>query len=159
MRAVELDGAPVDASFVASMETCVQCRGCEAACPSSVPFGHLMEGTRDALASFSTGHRPSVVRRALEWLALDVVLVRHRLLLAMTWLLWAGQRLHLLPRRFGIPRLRRASLRAPLEGDAAATVVLFPGCVMDAWQRDVHRAAMPRAAVDRRSRRAAARGG
>ena len=62
MRAVELDGAPVDASFVASMETCVQCRGCEAACPSSVPFGHLMEGTRDALASSSTGRRRSVVR-------------------------------------------------------------------------------------------------
>ena len=46
MREVELEGAPIDAAFVASMETCVQCRGCEAACPSSVPFGHLMEGTR-----------------------------------------------------------------------------------------------------------------
>ena len=30
-----------------TMETCVQCRGCEAACPSAVPFGHLMEGTRE----------------------------------------------------------------------------------------------------------------
>ena len=116
MRAVELDGAPVDASFVASMETCVQCRGCEAACPSSVPFGHLMEGTRDTLASSSTGRRRSVVRRALEWLALDVVLVRHRLLLAMTWLLWAGQRLHLVPRRFGIPRLPPGVAASPPRG-------------------------------------------
>ncbi len=51
MRAVELDGAPLDDAFRASMETCVQCRGCEAACPSSVPFGHLIEGTRAALAA------------------------------------------------------------------------------------------------------------
>src|SRR5713101_7315008 len=50
MRAVDLDGAPVDEAFRRSMETCVQCRGCEAACPSSVPFGHLIVGTREALA-------------------------------------------------------------------------------------------------------------
>ena len=30
---------------------CVQCRGCETACPSAVPFGRLMEGTRATLAT------------------------------------------------------------------------------------------------------------
>jgi Fe-S oxidoreductase len=45
MRAVELGGAPVDRAFRESMETCVQCR-CEAAVPSSVPFGNLIEATR-----------------------------------------------------------------------------------------------------------------
>ena len=38
MQAVDLHGAPIDATFERYMEECVQCRGCEAACPSSVPF-------------------------------------------------------------------------------------------------------------------------
>jgi glycolate oxidase iron-sulfur subunit len=50
MRQVQDAGAPPDASFVRSMETCVQCRGCETACPSGVPFGHLIEPARHALA-------------------------------------------------------------------------------------------------------------
>jgi Fe-S oxidoreductase len=51
MRAVQVRGAPIDDEFVGFMSTCVQCRGCEPACPSSVPFGQLMEGTREHLAS------------------------------------------------------------------------------------------------------------
>ena len=46
MRSVHLDAAPVTDDFVHFMETCVQCRGCEPACPSGVPFGRLMEGTQ-----------------------------------------------------------------------------------------------------------------
>jgi len=141
MREVELEGAPIDAAFVASMETCVQCRGCEAACPSSVPFGHLMEGARLALAERASTTR-SWVRRIAEWFGFAVVLPRHRLLLALTWVTLFAQRLHLVPRRYGLPRLSRSSLREPLHGDHDADTVLFTGCVMDAWQRDVHRAAM-----------------
>src|SRR4029453_8726758 len=50
MRAVQWHDAPADGDFVRFMETCIQCRGCEPACPSGVPFGHLMEGTRATLA-------------------------------------------------------------------------------------------------------------
>ena len=50
MRAVQWEGATPDGEFVHFMETCVQCRGCEPACPSGVPFGRLMEGTRVTLA-------------------------------------------------------------------------------------------------------------
>jgi glycolate oxidase iron-sulfur subunit len=50
MRLVQWEGAAVDDSFVRSMETCVQCRGCETACPSGVPFGRLIEPARSALA-------------------------------------------------------------------------------------------------------------
>jgi glycolate oxidase iron-sulfur subunit len=46
------------------------------------------------------------------------------------------------PRRFGIPKLSPRSLRRPLEADADPDVYLFPGCVMDAWQRGVHRDAL-----------------
>jgi glycolate oxidase iron-sulfur subunit len=71
-----------------------------------------------------------------------VVLPRHGLLLALTWIVAAAQRLRLVPRRFGIPRLRWSDLRTPLVADPDPDVVLFPGCVMDAWQRPVHRAAI-----------------
>ena len=53
LRQVQWDGAPPDASFVRSVETCVQCRGCETACPSGVLFGHLIEPARAALAEGS----------------------------------------------------------------------------------------------------------
>jgi len=145
MRAVELDGAPLDDEFRDAMEGCVQCRGCEAACPSSVPFGHLMESARAALASApaprasTSTHR---LRQIGEWLAYAVVLPRHSLLLALTWVLWLAQRLRLVPRRFGIPRLERSAMRTVLHADADPDVALFTGCVMDAWQRDVHHDAL-----------------
>src|SRR5207244_4753903 len=74
--------------------------------------------------------------------AYTLVLPRHRLLLTITWVLLLAQRLHLVPRRLGLPRLSPHALRTSLVADAPpADAYLFPGCVMDAWQRDVHRAA------------------
>jgi glycolate oxidase iron-sulfur subunit len=143
MQAVQLGGAPLDATFERYMEECVQCRGCEPACPSSVPFGHLMEGARSALHEQRRAARPWT-RRLAEWIGYRVVLPRHHLLLAVTWVLLVAQRLHLVPRRLGLPQLSPRSLtrrlRAPAEGEADA--YLFPGCVMDAWQRETHRAAL-----------------
>jgi glycolate oxidase iron-sulfur subunit len=136
MRAVTEGRAPVDAAFTAAMDACIQCRACEAACPSGVQFGHLMEDTRHALE-----HRRSPARRATEALAFRGVLAHHRVLTAATRALAVAQRLRLVPSRFGVPRL---PVRAPdpLVADADPDVYLFTGCVMDAWQRDVHRAAM-----------------
>jgi glycolate oxidase iron-sulfur subunit len=144
MQAVELADAPIDATFERYMEECVQCRGCEAACPSSVPFGHLMEGAREALQRERRQARPWR-RRLAEWIGYRVLLPRHRLLLALSWLLLVAQRLHLVPRRFGLPRVSARSLVRPLRapGDpSSADAYLFPGCVMDAWEREVHRAAL-----------------
>ena len=131
MRSVHLDGAEPTDEFVHFMETCVQCRGCEPACPSGVPFGRLMEGTRTTLAAQH--------RIAPWWQRLGFsMLGRHRLLLAGSTLLALAQRAHLVPRRLGLAELpiRRG---APLTttGD---DVWLFTGCVMDAWMRDTHHA-------------------
>ncbi len=144
MQAVELHGAPLDATFERYMEECVQCRGCEAACPSSVPFGHLMEGTRDALHEHRRAARPRW-RRLAEWLGYRVVLPRHWLLLGLSWLLALAQRLRLVPKRVPLPRISMRALAQPLRapaGPEVADAFLFPGCVMDAWQRDTHRAAL-----------------
>jgi glycolate dehydrogenase iron-sulfur subunit len=141
MRAVEFDGAALDLEFRHTMETCVQCRGCEAACPSGVPFGHLMEGARETLARRARSQR-GIVRRIGEWLGYVLILPRHWLLVALTWLAWVAQRLHLVPRRFGLPRLSRRALRLRLTPSDDPDSHLFTGCVMDAWQRDVHHDAL-----------------
>lgn len=139
MQAVALNGAPIDHAFTTAMDECIQCRGCEAACPSSVPFGHLMEGTRAALHA-SRAARPPVWRRAAEAFVYRGVLARHRVLLSLTWLLVVAQWLHLVPKRFGLPRIDAHDLRTPLAAapSGGGDAYLFPGCVMDAWERGVH---------------------
>ena len=130
IRAVHDDDAPVTPEFISFMETCVQCRGCEPACPSGVPYGRLQEGVRETLAA---QHRVTPRWQRLAF----AVLPRHRLLLAGSTLLALAQRVHLAPTRLGIPRLplRRPAALLPTGND----VWLFTGCVMDAWQRDTHR--------------------
>lgn len=133
MQAVQVEGAPVTDEVVRSMQTCVQCRGCETACPSGVPFGRLMEGTRAALASAG--------RITGRWQRLGLAaLARPRLLRAASVGLGLLQRLRAVPSaRLGLPDripLRRPPLRA-----SGSDVFLFTGCVMDAWQRPVHSAA------------------
>lgn len=132
MRAVEYDGAPLSAPVRRSFETCVQCRGCETACPSSVPFGHLMSRTREVLA----GSGRSVPR----WIRVGFsVLGRPRLLRTATRATALGQRLRLVPPSAPLPRLPLS--QAPLRA-SGSDVHLFTGCVMDACQREVHRDSM-----------------
>ncbi len=135
-----------DAAFVEFMDACIQCRGCETACPAGVHYGHMMETTREALAS-QTRYQPRLRRLAYR-------------ALGMPRLLGFGSRLLGLSQRLGLMRLvsllgrvrpfrqlgaMTASLprvpvrQAPLiaSGD---DVWLFTGCVMDAWMRETHRA-------------------
>lgn len=130
MRAVQWRGAPIDDDFVEIIETCVQCRGCEPACPSGVPFGRLIEGTREELA------RERTITPRWQRLAYSM-LPRHRALLVGSTALAFAQRLGLAPRRLGVARLplRRGRAVAATGSD----VWLFTGCVMDAWLRDTHR--------------------
>ena len=157
MRQAQWEGASPDPSFVRSMATCVQCRGCETACPSGVPFGRLIEPTRATLAEGPPGAAETAARSASgrwpRWrtarplarpawplrLALRS-LGRHRLVLAGRSLLGVAQRLRLVPdrlaRRLGVPA--RLPVRRPRLRGSGTDVWLFTGCVMDAWMRDVH---------------------
>ncbi len=129
MREVQLEGAPVTDEVLRSFETCVQCRGCEPACPSAVPYGHLMERARETLAENKL-MTPTWQRVALKPLASP------RLLRAGSSALSVANKLKLVPRRLGIPDdlpVRRTPLVA-----SGTDVYLFTGCIMDAWQRDVH---------------------
>jgi glycolate oxidase iron-sulfur subunit len=133
IRAV-VAGAPVDATFDRLMQTCVQCRACETACPASVRFGRLMEGARERLAPTSV---PPWQRAAYRLLG------HHQVLVGLTAVGAVAQRARLIPKavasRLSLPPLPLR--QAPLEA-TGDDVWLFTGCVMDAWQRDIHRAAI-----------------
>jgi glycolate oxidase iron-sulfur subunit len=128
MRAVHNDDAPVTFDVRRSFETCVQCRGCETACPSGVQYGHLIEDVRESLANAHV-MTPWWQRASL------VVLTHPRLLRAGSRVLALLQRARVIPKRLGLPPLPLRS--APLRS-SGTDVYLFTGCVMDAWQRQVH---------------------
>jgi glycolate oxidase iron-sulfur subunit len=137
MRQVQWSDAPVDDAFTGYMDACVQCRACEPACPAGVPFGRLMEGTRGVLARERQSYQPWWRRAGYRALA------HHGLVLAGSSVLGVAQRTRLLSRarsqRLGLPE--RVPLRQPKLASSGVDVWLFTGCVMDAWQRDVHAAA------------------
>ncbi|MEX2562998.1 MAG: heterodisulfide reductase-related iron-sulfur binding cluster [Nitriliruptoraceae bacterium] len=128
MRHVQDHDAPVTDDVLDAFDTCVQCRACEPACPSNVQFGFLMEGTRSTLASQSMTSPwwLRLILRPLGW---------PRLLRFGSILLGLMQRVVPLPKRLGLPRI---PLRQPRLNTSGDDVYLFTGCVMDAWQREVH---------------------
>ncbi|MDE0833016.1 MAG: (Fe-S)-binding protein [Acidimicrobiales bacterium] len=129
MVAAELEGAPMDSEWLASMSTCVQCLGCETACPSGVPFEELISRTR---AVMSSNRRPPLrIRLGLRLLG------RPRLLRWGVSVLAVAQRLHLVPRTGLLPA------RLPLGGRhrrsaPGGDLLVFTGCVMDACQPEIH---------------------
>jgi len=129
MVAVEREGAAMDDEWLDSMSTCVQCLGCETACPSGVPFEELISTTR---AVMSVDRRPPLRLR----LGL-MVLGRPRLLRAGVRMLAVLQRLGLVPRTALFPaRLPLGTSRR--SSTTGGDVLLFTGCVMDACQPEIH---------------------
>jgi len=129
MRQIQDNDAPVTPEIVTSMDTCLQCRGCEPACPSAVPYGRLIEQTKESLADSRT-ITPVWLRVALRGL-------KHpRLVRSATAALGLAQRVKAVPKRFD------PGMMVPLSGPpiepSGNDVYLFTGCVMDAWQRDIH---------------------
>lgn len=129
MRAVQNDGAPMTEQVVDAFDTCVQCRACETACPSGVPYGHLIEATRETLTSRQRG-RKTLMQAALAPLAHPQVLSLGSRAIAL------AQRTGLVPSALPLPRL--GLRQEPLQSAERPDVWLFTGCVMDAWQREVH---------------------
>jgi glycolate oxidase iron-sulfur subunit len=156
-RGVDEGRIPLTAAVQSHWELCLQCRACEAVCPSGVPYGRIMEHARaqlDAAAPVNRGGRK--LRKAL----LRNVVARPKVLAAV-----------LAPARFGLNTpLRGVALRTGLlrllgplanaerqmprrigrpfrPGDALAEpeqvtgeAIVFTGCIMGEVFGDVHRA-------------------
>jgi glycolate oxidase iron-sulfur subunit len=147
MSAVATGVLPVDAAFEETMTFCLQCRACEAVCPSLVPFGRAMEGARIELREQRPARADRFRDRLLGRWPASPGMMRFA-----TFAAAVGQRLRI--DRWGpqVARqsagLRRLSLRAPTvrgtirepKGTPVATVGLLAGCVMDPWFPGIHEA-------------------
>ena len=151
-------------------ELCLQCRACEAVCPSGVPYGRIQEHARAQLDAAAPANRGQ--RRLRKFLLRNVVARRRVLALAMAPARWyANSPLRGLLRRAGVLRGQARSMEAQLprkvgpafrpgdrpsppgalsrlplvvgEGEIDgndARGVLFTGCVMGELFGNVHRA-------------------
>ena len=145
MRAlVEGTLAPDDPSVRTHIDRCLGCRGCETACPSGVPYGHLLEATRATIP----GRHPFVARTVLtvfrhQWL-LRPMLLSGRVLRATKLTKLLGR----LPGALGFAMAMLESTRAKLarraydaRGDGSrGTVAVLLGCVMEGLFGETNRA-------------------
>ncbi|HTU70899.1 MAG TPA: (Fe-S)-binding protein [Candidatus Baltobacteraceae bacterium] len=138
--------------FVEQMSQCLDCRACEAVCPSGVPYGSMLEEMRARIRHASAATQPVRVRwsRAilLDWLFARPA----RLRMAASMLRFAQHSgLSALAGFFGLRELAR--LAPPIPGrffvpddqqytvsNAAGTAMLHAGCVMHVAFPRVHEA-------------------
>lgn len=134
-------------------ELCLQCRACEAVCPSGVPYGRIQEHARAQLDAAAPTERG---RRRLRKFALRNVVARPRVLAATLaparW--YANTRMRGLVRKLLRGRLRAMEAQLPARigapyrpkrggspgGGDETDGVLFTGCVMGELFGNVHRA-------------------
>lgn len=147
IKTVQEAGGRYDRDAADMLNTCIQCRGCEPACPSGVPYGRIITGARHALVDqgLSTSHRWSMpILRIGLW-----VLTRPMLLAGLGRFVAVAQRVA--PKRWRLgPLPVRLGGRLP-RGPGDPDVWIVTGCVMDVWMRETHRntAALVRAAGHR----------
>jgi glycolate oxidase iron-sulfur subunit len=146
MRRLLEGDLPLDDPDVGThLDRCLGCRACETACPSGVPYGHLLEATRATTAS--------VRRTPLVGSLILAVFARRSLLTVALF----GARLfratglpsllaRVLPKRLGFPmamlasttpsamvrslRVQRENASKPITAPSLAKVALLEGCVM-----------------------------
>lgn len=143
MSAVASGQAIVDERFADIMSFCLQCRACETACPSLVPFGEAMEAARSEVDAQVRSSRSWLTRFSLT------AALRSRILLRLaTVASIVLSRLGLLARLPVVGSLTRGMrpLSLPVRsvvgkswGPADGPVaMLLSGCVADVWFSDVH---------------------
>ena len=152
MRGV-IDGTlELDASVKGHLDTCLNCRACETACPSGVQYGRLIDPFREAMEHAEPGRTVAPLNVLQRLLMFNVFPSRRRTRLALAparLLQWSG--IDWLLERSGATRLLPKSLRSmkgmlpalkphygslpeflPAIGPRRARVGLFLGCVADA---------------------------
>ncbi len=142
------------------LDQCLDCRACETACPSGVPYAHILESTRTVLQPL---RKLSLVGRFIRWFVFGKLLPSRRMQSLVFKLLWLQQTLGLsalgaaLGRHGLLPgRLSAAAAQAPTvplrsfrqthaakfnaatgamtfaaRGERRHRVALFTGCLAD----------------------------
>ena len=154
-RAIEEERIELTEAVQGHWDLCLQCRACEAVCPSGVPYGRIMEHARMQVAADPPSGAAG--RRVRRFVLRHVVARRRVLAVAVTPArLWAGSRLRRLarpvtrrlgrvgtmesqlPRSVGSPFRPGGALEQPAV--AGTEAVMLTGCIMGELFGEVHRA-------------------
>ena len=73
MKAVNESRIEIDETVIGHWDLCIQCRACEVACPSGVPYGSLIEKTLENVEPYRVRSTSS---KFVRWLALRVIIKR-----------------------------------------------------------------------------------
>lgn len=147
MRAL-VDGSllTTDADVRTHIDRCLGCRACETACPSGVPYGHLLEATRATLTKVKPN--PPIARVILFAFARQPLMRLAMLGGRITRALGLSRLLARLPGRLGFAMAMLESTRSPIEREAyvplsdgsRGTATLLTGCVMEGLFSETNRA-------------------
>jgi len=140
--------------FVAQMSECLDCRACEATCPSGVPYGAMLEEMRARIEHAGAASRTPLQQRMRRFF-LHRVFADLKLMRLLAAIARFAQRMHLqwLARFFGLGEIVEAAPRIPDRffapenqrvetAQAAGTAFLHTGCVMQVLFPNVHEASM-----------------
>ncbi len=149
MKAVNEGRIGITPTVIRHWDLCIQCRACEVACPSGVPYGRLIEATMTQVARY---RRPRLIPRLAAGLLLRRVLPSQRLLSMLVGGLRLYQRtglrslvrksrvLHLVNAGLAsleasVPELPRSKFKADGRviqpaGERRTRVSVLSGCVM-----------------------------
>ena len=162
MKAVNEGRAEISERIVSHWEACLNCRACEAVCPSGVPYGRMMERTRAQIRSHR--RQSAGMKRMTRWF-LRMALPRPGLMRMGAAMLRIYQRFgaQAVARKVGLMRLLPRGLRQlepqmprmsgkffgpsrrshmPAEGEPRMKVALLSGCVMPLMQGPTMEAAV-----------------
>lgn len=160
MRAQQRGAIPVSDSFIQHISACLDCRACESACPSGVPYGELVEQAREVIEheaqhSFLSGPFRRFVFNSVfvspRLLRLNFDLLRLYQATGLQKLVRASGLLRLLPGNLDeleqlMPDIRQKKHHVPLgsvfpaEGERRHRVGLLTGCVMNEIFGDINQA-------------------
>lgn len=149
MKAVNEGRIGITDSVISHWDLCIQCRACEVACPSGVPYGNLIEATMQQVAS---RRKPGIISRTVASLTLNQTLPNQGRLALLVGGMRLYQRsglqkavrksgiLNALPGNLGelegsMPQLPSEVFRArgqvyAAQGERKMRLALLSGCVM-----------------------------
>jgi len=151
MRALDEGIIEPTANALSHLDQCLQCRNCEAVCPSGVQYGHTMEMARAAV--LSSGSAPLAWRLRAAFLRQVIARPRRLAILARLLRAYRVSGLRAVAERIPFIRdrvlfvppvsgraFREAGVVARPRGAVAKRVALLTGCIMPLAYGRVHRA-------------------